>query len=127
MDNFEKLSIKAYKEEKLDNNINIIDKYYYIELKNLYLDYRCGKTTKEKTEIRKKKLKNEYTIEMKYYNRYMEICREYNDNRIKMEYDLSKIEKSKNKDEILKIALKIIGRMVHDEDFTKRNSDELTF
>lgn len=127
MDNFEMLSIKAYKEEKIDENNNIIDKYYYLKLKDLYLNYRCGKITQGKAEIRKKKLKNNYNYEMGYYKRYIAICKEYNDNRIKIEYNLSQIEKSNDKNEILKLSLEIISKMINDEEFLKRNLNKLTF
>ena len=127
MDKFEELSLKAYKGEKIEEDSNIIDKYYYEKLKELYLDYKCGKINKEKAEIKKKKLKNEYNSEKEYYNRYIEICKQYNENRIKIEFDLSKIEKSKDKDEILKLALEIIMKMINDENFLKRNLDKLTF
>lgn len=127
MDNFEILSVKAYKEEKIDKNNNIIDKYYYLKLKDLYSNYRCGKITQGKAEIRKKKLKNNYNYEMGYYKRYIAICKEYNDNRIKIEYNLSQIEKSNDKNEILKLSLEIISKMINDEEFLKRNLNKLTF
>lgn len=127
MDNFEILSVKAYKEEKIDKNNNIIDKYYYLKLKDLCLNYRCGKITQGKAEIRKKKLKNNYNYEMGYYKRYIAICKEYNDNRIKIEYNLSQIEKSNDKNEILKLSLEIISKMINDEEFLKRNLNKLTF
>lgn len=127
MDNFEILSVKAYKEEKIDKNNNIIDKYYYLKLKDLYSNYRYGKITQGKAEIRKKKLKNNYNYEMGYYKRYIAICKEYNDNRIKIEYNLSQIEKSNDKNEILKLSLEIISKMINDEEFLKRNLNKLTF
>lgn len=127
MDNFEKLSLKAYKDNEISEDNNIIDKYYYIKLKELYLDYKCGKIDKEKAEIKKKKLKTGYCSEKKYYERYLRICKEYNDNRIQIEYDLSKIKKSKDKDEILKLALDILSKMTYDGNLVERDIDKLTF
>ena len=127
MDNFEALSVKAYRDNEIDNDYNVIDKYYFLKLKDLYLDYKCGKIIKEKAEIKKKKLRSEYIYDKKYYEKYLEICREYNDNRINIEYNLNKLEKSNDKDEILKLALEIIGKMINDENLAKRNLDKLTF
>lgn len=127
MDNFEALSVKAYRDNEIDNDYNVIDKYYFLKLKYLYLDYKCGKIIKEKAEIKKKKLRSEYIYDKKYYEKYLEICREYNDNRINIEYNLNKLEKSNDKDEILNISLEIIGKMINDENLAKRNLDKLTF
>lgn len=127
MDSFEELSIKAYKDDKISEDNNIIDKYYYIKLKELYLDYKCGKINKEKAEIKKKKLRNGYYSEKEYYEKYLNLCKEYNNNRIQIEYDLSKIEKSKDKDEILKLALDILSKITYDKNLVERNIDKLTF
>lgn len=117
MDNFENLSMKAYKNEILDDEYDFIDKYFFEQLKKLYLDYRCEKINKDKAEIKKKKIKNEYFSEKEYRRKYLEICKEYNSNRINIEYDLSRIEKSNDKEEMLKIALNIIAKMTKDENF----------
>lgn len=117
MDNFENLSMKAYKNEILDDEYDFIDKYFFEQLKELYLDYRCEKINKDKAEIKKKKIKNEYFSEKEYRRKYLEICKEYNSNRINIEYDLSRIEKSNDKEEMLKIALNIIAKMTKDENF----------
>lgn len=127
MDNFENLSMKAYKNEILDDEYDFIDKYFFEQLKELYLDYRCEKINKDKTEIKKKKIKNEYFSEKEYRRKYLEICKEYNSNRINIEYDLSRIEKSNDKKEMLKIALNIIAKMTKDENFLQRNLNKLTF
>lgn len=127
MDNFENLSMKAYKNEILDDEYDFIDKYFFEQLKKLYLDYRCGKINKDKAEIKKKKIKNEYFSEKEYRRKYLEICKEYNSNRINIEYDLSRIEKSNDKEEMLKIALNIIAKMTKDENFLQRNLNKLTF
>ena len=127
MDNFENLSMKAYKNEILDDEYDFIDKYFFYQLKELYLDYRCEKINKDKAEIKKKKIKNEYFSEKEYRRKYLEICKEYNSNRINIEYDLSRIEKSNDKEEMLKIALNIIAKMTKDENFLQRNLNKLTF
>ena len=127
MDNFENLSMKAYKNEILDDEYDFIDKYFFEQLKKLYLDYRCEKINKDKAEIKKKKIKNEYFSEKEYRRKYLEICKEYNSNRINIEYDLSRIEKSNDKEEMLKIALNIIAKMTKDENFLQRNLNKLTF
>ncbi len=127
MDNFENLSMKAYKNEILDDEYDFIDKYFFEQLKELYLDYRCEKINKDKAEIKKKKIKNEYFSEKEYRRKYLEICKEYNSNRINIEYDLSRIEKSNDKEEMLKIALNIIAKMTKDENFLQRNLNKLTF
>ena len=127
MDNFENLSMKAYKNEILDDEYDFIDKYFFEQLKELYLDYRCEKINKDKAEIKKKKIKNEYFSEKEYRRKYLEICKEYNSNRINIEYDLSRIEKSNDKEEMLKIALNIIAKMTKDENFLQRYLNKLTF
>lgn len=127
MDSFENLSMKAYKNEILSDEYDFIDKYFFEQLKELYLDYRCGKINKDKAEIKKKKIKNEYFSEKEYRRKYLEICKEYNSNRINIEYDLSRIEKSNDKEEMLKIALNIIAKMTKDENFLQRNLNKLTF
>lgn len=127
MDSFENLSMKAYKNEILSDEYDFIDKYFFEQLKELYLDYRYGKINKDKAEIKKKKIKNEYFSEKEYRRKYLEICKEYNSNRINIEYDLSRIEKSNDKEEMLKIALNIIAKMTKDENFLQRNLNKLTF
>lgn len=122
---FEEIAKKAYKKEKLDKNWDVSTKYAFLRLKDLYSRFEFGEIDKEKSIMEKKKIEKEYKDDRKYYENTLEVYKEYNDNRIEGQMLLANIEKSKDKDEIIKDALKLIAKLVKDDTFVKRNFEKL--
>lgn len=120
MIDFEKISLLAYK-NKEDENFNIVERYAFIKLKELYDMYKSGECSKEQATREKNKIKRQFKDDSFYYERCKEIYKEYNERKNELEYSLYKIEKSKDKMEILELLLDIIGKHISDDDFKQRN------
>lgn len=120
MIDFEKISLLAYK-NKEDENFNIVERYAFIKLKKLYDMYKSGECSKEQATREKNKIKRQFKDDSFYYERCKEIYKEYNERKNELEYSLYKIEKSKDKMEVLELLLDIIGKHISDDDFKQRN------
>lgn len=120
MIDFEKISLLAYK-NKEDENFNIVERYAFIKLKELYDMYKSGECSKEQATREKNKIKRQFKDDSFYYERCKEIYKEYNERKNELEYSLYKIEKSKDKMEVLELLLDIIGKHISDDDFKQRN------
>lgn len=118
---FEKIALLACKNKENDENFNIVERYAFIKLKELYEKYKSGEYNKEKSIIEKNKIRKQFNDDSYYYTRCVEIYKEYNNRKNELEYILYKVEKSKNKEEILELLLDIIGKYISDEDFKQRN------
>lgn len=117
---FEKISERAYKKQGFDKFYELPDKYAYAELEDLYRMYRESRISKENSIIQKNKIKNEYDKYKKEYNRIVEIYREYTKNSTDNFELLTKIEKSRDKNEVLIISLQIIQNLINDREFKDR-------
>ena len=53
---FEEISKKAYKKEKLEEFSNFAEKYAYVQMLNLYMEYRNENITKSEAEKLKKEI-----------------------------------------------------------------------
>ena len=119
MIDFEKISLLAYK-NKEDENFNIVERYTFIKLKELYEKFKCGEFNKEKAMQEKNKIKKQFKDDSFYYEKCKEVYKEYNERRNELEYALYKVEKSNNKMEILSLLSEIIGKYISDDDFKQR-------
>ena len=71
------------------------------------------------------KIKNEYNGELLNYNRDQEVYKEYNNNRLLCEDIIRGIDMTKDKDEMLILALKAISLLIKDDYFGQRNLEKL--
>lgn len=125
MEEFESLALKAYKNIPLTKYADLPEKYAYLQLKYLYYSYKCGDLTKMDAEIEKKKIANEYKKDCVDYDNCLRVYKEYHENRLHNDMKIDTIEKSNDKEEILKLALEAIGIFISDSSFASRNIDKL--
>lgn len=118
---FEELSKLAYKGEELSDFAPLPTKYIYLRLSVLYDCFAKGRYSKEQCVQMKNELRREHKHIMQEHERDMECYREYLNNRKINTELLTKIEKGKNRDEMLDAALKIIGNCLNDKSFYDRN------
>ena len=121
---FKEISAKAFKKQEIDKVCNIAEKYAYLQLKELYLDYKNELISKEEAEKKKKRIELEYNEYQKKIHEYYEVFKTQNDIRIKYETYLNEIEKTKNQDDLLEKSLKLIELIIQDESFFKRNYEK---
>lgn len=121
---FKEISEKAFKKQEIDKVGNIAEKYAYLQLKELYLDYKNELISKEEAEKKKKRIELEYNEYQKKIHEYYEVFKTQNDIRIKYETYLNEIEKAKNQDDLLEKSLKLIELIIQDESFFKRNYEK---
>ena len=122
---FDEIADRAFKGTGYENLWNLPKKYAYLQLEKLYFRYNKGYETKENCIAEKARIKKEYEWNEEEYNRHFNICKEYNENRIKNETLMIQIEKAKNKEEIIKPALEIIANCVSDDNFVYRITEKL--
>lgn len=122
---FEEIFEKVCKSDKLDKTAKLPEKYAYEKLENLYYDFKQGRYSKEKCSEIKNEIRKEYESGKTEYERIIEVYKEYNKNRIESEILLNSLEKETNKDEALKICLKLIEIYIKDDSFTRRNVNRL--
>ena len=67
----------------------------------------------------------EYNGELLNYNRDQEVYKEYNNNRLLCEDIIRGIDMTKDKDEMLILALKAISLLIKDDYFGQRNLEKL--
>lgn len=122
---FEDIAKMAYMEEKEDKYWNLPKKYAYFKLKQLYFDYKIGKYSKETSIVEKAKIKGEYLEAEKNYQNELDVYREYNRNRLENTILLSKLEKTRDKEEALGYSIQIIQNCISEKDFTRRICEKL--
>lgn len=120
MIDFEEISLLAYK-NKENENFNIVERYAFIKLKELYEMYKSGECSKEQATKEKNKIKKRFNDDSFYYERCKEVYKEYNERKNELEYVLYKVEKSKDKMETIELLLDIVGKFISDDDFKQRN------
>lgn len=123
---FEELARLAYKGEELSDFAPLPTKYMFLRLSMLYFNFAKGFYTKEQCIGLKNELRKEYIAILKEHDQDMECYREYIKNRKENEMLLIKLEKSKDKKEMLETSLKIIGNCVNDKGLYERNVNKLT-
>lgn len=117
---FEKIAEEAFRRKGINEYWELPERYAYIQLEKLYYDYKIGEISKEDSIIEKSKIKKEYEYFKRDYTDTLNIYKEYTENRSKNNMLLTEIEKSTDKDEILKKTLKIIENFISDKDFSNR-------
>ena len=119
--NFEKLSELAYKREEISKIANLPQKYAYIQLVDLYDGYKYGNYTKEKSIEIKNKIKKEYESNLASYIENTEKYKVYNKNRIDNTLLLAELEKTTDKNEMIRILLEIVSKCLDDKTVMERN------
>lgn len=122
IDDFEELARIAHKGEELSDFSPLPVKYMYLRLSILYDCYARGKYSKEQCIKIKNKLRVEYRNIMQQHTKEMEMYKDYLDKRRDNTELLIQLEKSKDKDEMLDVCLKIIGNCVSDKRLYERNA-----
>lgn len=117
---FEKIAEEAYKKNGISEMWDLPARYAYLQLEELYYNYKIGEISKENSIIEKSKIKKEYEYFERDYEDTLNVYKEYNENRKKTNVSLTEIEKSTDKDEILSKALEIIAKFISDKDFKDR-------
>lgn len=124
MENFDNIALRAFKKAGLTKYASLPERYAYVQLEDLYFRYKCGDFDKNEAEIRKSKIKKEYNQDIKEYENVQEMFKEFNESRIKNETLLYDLEKSKDKEEIIKIALQIISNCISDNTIIDRYNEK---
>lgn len=122
---FEEISKKAYKKEELDKFSNFAVKYAYVQMLNLYMEYKNENITKTQAETQKKEIEKEYKENLRKYNNYCEKLKKQNLLKAKYEEYLYAVEKSQNQDDLLLNSLKLIEVFVQDDSFFDRNFNKI--
>lgn len=122
---FELISRKAYNKEKLEEFSNFAEKYAYIQMLNLYTEYRIENITKSEAEKTKKEIEKEYKENLRKYENYCERLKKQNLLKAKYEEYLYAIEKSQEQDDLLLNSLKFIEVVVQDDSFFDRNFNKI--
>lgn len=118
--NFEEIQMKAYKNESIDEFESLPVKYAYLRMKELYREYNYGNIQKDKCIKEKNIIRKELENNIEKEKESLNICKEYNDNRIKVETVLYELNKCIDKDEALTIALFILGKLLNDDSLADR-------
>lgn len=122
---FKEISEKAYKKEGLGKFKNIAEKYAYVRMENLYMEFKNENINLKEAE----KCKNEIEREYKYYldrvDKYYEVFKNQNEIRKRYESFLREIEKSQDTDSLLINSLKLIEEIVQDNSFYERNYNKI--
>lgn len=122
---FEEISKKAYKKEQLDKFSNFAEKYAYVQMLNLYMEYKNENITKKQAETQKKEIEKEYNENLRKYNNYCERLQKQNLLKAKYEEYLYSIEKSQEPDDLLLNSLKFIEVVIQDDSFFDRNYNKI--
>lgn len=122
---FEEISKKAYKKEKLEEFSNFAEKYAYVQMLNLYMEYRNENITKSEAEKLKKEIEKEYNENLRKYNNYCERLKKQNLLKAKYEEYLYAVEKSQEQEDLLINSLKLIEVFVQDDTFFDRNINKI--
>lgn len=122
---FEEISKKAYKKEELEKFSNLAEKYAYVQMLNLYIEYRNENISKTEAEKLKKEIEKEYKENLRKYQNYCEMLNRQNLLRAKYEEYLYAVEKSQEQDDLLLNSLKLIEVIVQDNSFFDRNYNKI--
>ena len=119
--NFEEISEKAYRKEPLDEINNIIVKYAYYKVLDLYRKYDDGKINLNQAREEKQKLKKEYEEAIAKREEYYDFFRKQTELKGKYHDYIVAIEKAQNEGEVLMNSLLFIEQIIGDSSFSKRN------
>lgn len=122
---FDKISIKAYNEEELDDYSTLAERYAYMQLKELYERYRYNDFSKEQAKQIKNKIKKQYMQDLSEEKMIKKIFEEHNKKTIENETLLYQLMKSNKKDEVIDISLKIISNCLNNDMIKHKNLQDL--
>lgn len=122
---FDKISIKAYNEEELDDYSTLAERYAYMQLKELYERYRYNDFSKEQAKQIKNKIKKQYMQDLSEEKMIKKIFEEHNKKTIENETLLYQLMKSNKKDEVIDISLKIISNCLNNDMIKNKNLQDL--
>lgn len=117
---FKKLELQAY-----DGTIDVsrfppAAYRYFSELKNLYEKYKFENLSRSEAASRKAQLYKDYLETISEYKKFCDVYRTYQENIRKTGTLLSDIEKADNPEDAMILACRVIGLMIGDENFEKR-------
>lgn len=121
---FEEISEIAFKGEKLNGYPSIAQKYAYIQMCNLYRDYKNNMISKENATKQKNDIKKEYEINQSKVDDYYNIMKKQNEIRTRYHDYICEIEKSNGTEDLLDKSLKFIEVIISDESFYNRNIEK---
>lgn len=107
---FEEIAKLAYSEVAIPERCSYPDKYAYIMLRQLYKDYFNDKITKEKAVTEKNRIEKEYENFELELNKSREVYAHYQENMLSCNDLACRINKSKDKAEMLELALEYIAK-----------------
>lgn len=119
--NFEEIAEAAYYRKGISKLWELPQRYAYLQLEELYYSYKIGNVGKEDSIIKKKKIQKEYEYNQQIYENYLNVYKEYNENRVKYSMLLCNIGKAKSKKDMITNALEIISMIISDDTFVERN------
>ena len=122
---FDKIAERAHKGIGYEKLWNLPKKHADMQLEKLYYNYKLGSESKESCVAEKARIRKEYEQNEVEYNRHLDICREYDENRIKHETLLIDLEKAECKDDVIKPALQIIADLVNDDYLVERITEKI--
>lgn len=117
---FKEIADKAYRNKPMDGFVSLPIKYAYLQLKELYSEFRDGEISKEKCIPLKRKIEIEYANNVAEYERFFQVFKKYNEDKILNETLVIAIQKANTKEEALEKSLKIIGNYLNDSSFHDR-------
>lgn len=117
---FKEIADKAYRNKPIDEFVSLPIKYAYLQLKELYSEFRNGEISKEKCIPLKRKIEIEYANNVAEYERFFQVFKKYNEDKILNETLVIAIQKANTKEEALEESLKIIGNYLNDSSFHDR-------
>lgn len=118
---FSEISENAYYRKGLGNFKNIAEKYAYVQMENLYMDYKNENITKEQANKEKIKIQKEYELNLNKVKEYYDFFKNQNEAKKQYEQLLYSIEKSSSQDDLLINSLKLIEILINDNNFFDRN------
>lgn len=98
---------------------------YFDQLRIIYAEYKYDNLPKEVAANRKAKIYSDYKETISAYEQWCSIYKSYQDNIRKAGTLINDIEKSDNAEDIAVLACEVIGIMMGDASFSKRQKKKL--
>lgn len=97
---------------------------YFDKLTALYDDYRAGRVSEQQAKTEKQKYLADYKRSANIISDYKAVYRAYQDNVRLAETLFADIHKSETKSETYNLMAKLIGILLNDDEFAKRQEDK---
>lgn len=123
---FEEIAENAFKNTyPTEHKLNLAEKYTYLQLVNLYKDYKNALISKEDAAKNKTKIQKEFEENQRKIDEFYEYLKERSKARDKYFEYIAAIEKSKSQDDILDNSLKFIEQIIADSSFYYRQMKKI--